>query len=65
MAGIIKLAKDGYFKKQQNSDNNSEQVTVCVLTGHGLKDPDRAIRSVEKPVVAEAKVESILRIVGM
>lgn len=65
VAGIIKLAKDGYFKKQQNSDNNSEQVTVCVLTGHGLKDPDRAIRSVEKPVVAEAKVESILKIVGM
>ena len=65
VAGIIKLAKDGYFKKHQNSDNNSEQVTVCVLTGHGLKDPDRAIGSVEKPVVAEAKIQSILKIVGM
>jgi len=65
VAGIIKLAETGYFKKQQNSANHSKQVTVCVLTGHGLKDPDRAIMSVEKPVVAEAKVESILKIVGM
>ena len=65
VAGIIKLAKDGYFKKQQNLNNSSEQVTVCVLTGHGLKDPDRAIRSVEKPVVAEAKVDNILEIAGI
>ncbi|MFH1905734.1 MAG: threonine synthase [bacterium] len=63
VAGIIKLAKDDYFKKQQNSGNNSEQVTVCVLTGHGLKDPDRAIGSVEKPCVVEAKVNSILKVI--
>ncbi|MBU0478080.1 threonine synthase [bacterium] len=65
VAGVIKLAKDDYFKKQQNSANHSEKITVCVLTGHGLKDPDRAIESVEKPVVAEAKVDKILKIIGM
>ncbi len=65
VAGIIKLAKDGYFKKQQNASNNSENITVCVLTGHGLKDPDRAIRSVEKPVVVEAEIDKILKIIGM
>ena len=65
VAGIIKLAKDGYFKKPQNSDNNSERITVCILTGHGLKDPDRAISSVEKPIVVEAKIDKILKIIGM
>ncbi len=65
VAGIIKLAENGYFKKHRNLDNHSKQITVCILTGHGLKDPDRAIESVEKPVVAEAKVESILKIVGI
>ena len=65
VAGIIKLAKTGYFKKQQNSADHSEQITVCVLTGHGLKDPDRAIRSVKKPVVVEAEIDKILKIIGM
>ncbi len=65
VAGIIKLAETGYFKKQQNSADHSEQITVCILTGHGLKDPDRAINSVKKPVVAKAKVESILKIIGI
>ena len=65
VAGIIKLTKNGYFKKLQNSANHSEQVTVCILTGHGLKDPDRAIESVEKPVVAETKVDKILKIIGI
>ncbi|MCK5595510.1 threonine synthase [bacterium] len=65
VAGIIKLAKDGYFKKQPNSADHSGQTTVCVLTGHGLKDPDRAINSVKKPVVVEAKIDKILKIIGM
>lgn len=59
VAGILKLAKNGYFK-------GADKVKiVCVLTGHGLKDPDRAISSVEKPVVVEPKKDLILREIGL
>lgn len=44
IAGVIKLHKEGYF---QPGDS-----VVCVLTGHGLKDPNIAIQSVDaSPVV--------------
>jgi threonine synthase len=32
----------------------------CVLTGHGLKDPDRAISSADRPIPVRARVEDIL-----
>ncbi|MFA4981936.1 MAG: threonine synthase [Candidatus Omnitrophota bacterium] len=57
VAGILKLAKKGYFKK-------ANAKIVCVLTGHGLKDPDRAIASVEKPKVLEPKIELIVSEMG-
>lgn len=58
VAGILKLAKTGYFK------NIGRAKIVCVLTGHGLKDPDRAIASVGKPVVLEPKIELVLKEIG-
>lgn len=57
VAGIIKLSKKGYFKKAAR--------IVCVLTGHGLKDPDRAIASVEKPKIVEAKLETVVKEMGL
>jgi threonine synthase len=33
---------------------------VCVLTGHGLKDPDLALRRVDTPVTVEATEEAVL-----
>jgi threonine synthase len=33
---------------------------VCVLTGHGLKDPDLAIKSISVPTVIEAGLSSVL-----
>ena len=59
VAGVLKLHKKGYFK------NTVKAKIVCILTGHGLKDPDRAIASVEKPVVLEPDVKSILREIGL
>ncbi len=58
VAGILKLAAKGYFK-------GSKARIVCVLTGHGLKDPDRAIASVEKPVTLAPKVDLILKEIGL
>jgi threonine synthase len=38
---------------------------VCVLTGHGLKDPDITIRSVGKPPVVDADYASVWRALGL
>lgn len=60
VAGILKLARRGAFKAA-----GPKTRIVCVLTGHGLKDPDRAIASVEKPVVLEPRAEAILKEIGL
>ena len=59
VAGILKLAKGSYFKEA------GKIKIVCVLTGHGLKDPDRAIASVEKPKVLKPKIELVLKEIGL
>ena len=33
---------------------------VCVLTGHGLKDPDLAIKSISVPTVIDLDLETVL-----
>ncbi|HXQ19421.1 MAG TPA: threonine synthase [Acidimicrobiales bacterium] len=37
-----------------------ESTVVCVLTGHGLKDPDLAISQIDVPSVVDARIEAIL-----
>ncbi len=51
VAGLIKLSKDRYFKKGS--------VVVCILTGHGLKDPDRAICTVPVPKAIEPDMKKV------
>ena len=65
VAGILKLAKKGYFSGFRSPVPGSRTQIVCVLTGHGLKDPDRAIASVDKPKVLEPKIELILKEIGL
>ena len=38
---------------------------VCVLTGHGLKDPDLAISQAIVPDVVDADLGSVLRALGL
>lgn len=57
VAGVIKKSKKEYFAK------NSK--IVCILTGHGLKDPDRAIASVKKPKVVEADLKAVVKEIGL
>ena len=59
VAGVLKLASKGYF------EGLGKIKIVCVLTGHGLKDPDRAIASVEKPVVLKPRVDLVLKEIGL
>jgi threonine synthase len=37
---------------------------VCVLTGHGLKDPDTAVRGVAAAAAVEATVEALAQLIG-
>lgn len=54
VAGVRKKAGQGYF---------SEPATVvCVLTGHGLKDPDRAIRMAAEPITLEPTMDALLSV---
>jgi threonine synthase len=38
---------------------------VCVLTGHGLKDPDLAISQASVPAVVDADLGSVLGALGL
>ncbi|MBP7215836.1 MAG: threonine synthase [Candidatus Omnitrophica bacterium] len=56
IAGLMKLAKQGYFSRAAR--------IVCILTGHGLKDPDRAIKTIHEPKKVKADLNAILKEIG-
>jgi threonine synthase len=64
VAGILKKAKEGYFKSKQHKEKEKPLRIVCVLTGHGLKDPDRAIASIKKPKIVEATLKDVVAEIG-
>jgi threonine synthase len=65
VAGILKLAKKGFFNERRTTNDERRIRIVCVLTGHGLKDPDRAIASVKPPRAIEPKLDLILKEMGI
>jgi len=62
IAGVIKYVKKGYFN---NIPDNKNIKAVCILTGHGLKDPDRAIACAVKPQAVKADIKEIMKAVGL
>lgn len=56
VAGVIKMNKKDYFK--------AGSYIVCTLTGHGLKDPDTALKTFQQPVVTDPVDEKVLKIMG-
>ena len=58
VAGVAKLSARGYFRA-------GEGEVVCILTGHGLKDPDRAITSAQEPTRIEADLEQLVELLGV
>ena len=54
VAGVIKKQKEEIFRKGD--------VVVCTLTGHGLKDPDVAMRYSAQPIRIAADLESLAAI---
>jgi threonine synthase len=51
LAGVIKIAKNGFFSKGDT--------VVCTLTGHGLKDPDNALKLSKDPVKVKAEISAV------
>jgi len=56
IAGLIKKNREGLFV-------GGERV-VCTLTGHGLKDPDNAIKQSPEPVTCEPEMKKVLNVLG-
>lgn len=54
----------GLFKHVAEKGLERDAVVVCILTGHGLKDPDRAIKTVEEPDVVAADFDSVAAALG-
>jgi threonine synthase len=50
----------GLMKARSSGDVESGALAVCILTGHGLKDPERAIKESEEPPVVQPTPEAIL-----
>ncbi len=64
VAGLLKLKKSGYLSRFRKQRSAKFVKIVCILTGHGLKDPDRAIKSVKSPKVIKPNLKAILKETG-
>jgi threonine synthase len=53
VAGLLKLAREGYFKEFDGGK------IVCVLTGHGLKDPDIALKEAKEPKILRQSLKRL------
>jgi threonine synthase len=54
VAGLIKYGTSGGLKPGS--------VVVCTLTGHGLKDPDTALKNLSNTIVAEPDLKKLLKL---
>jgi threonine synthase len=57
VAGLIKFGRSNRWPKGT--------VVVCVLTGHGLKDPDAAIRLSQGSLTVKADSEAVLKLLSI
>ena len=55
----------GLYKTFRRGELPRGCLAVCVLTGHGLKDPDLAVGCVEVPRAVPPRMEAILEALGM
>ncbi len=56
IAGLIKKSNAGLVEKGAR--------VVCTLTGHGLKDPDNAIKVSAEPITCEPEMKKVLNVLG-
>jgi threonine synthase len=56
IAGLLKKSREGLVEKGAR--------VVCTLTGHGLKDPDNAIKVSPEPITCEPEMKKVLDVLG-
>jgi threonine synthase len=56
VAGLLRASRDGLLAKGK--------LVVCVLTGHGLKDPDTAMRLADQPTRVQARLDVVEEVLG-
>ena len=54
VAGLLKFAATGGIRPGS--------VCVCTLTGHGLKDPDTALKNLSNTIVVEPDIAKVMKI---
>jgi threonine synthase len=57
VAGLVQGAAQGLVAR--------DEVVVCTVTGHGLKDPNRAIAEIEPKPAVDANIEQVLAELGL
>ncbi|HEY3833917.1 MAG TPA: threonine synthase [Acidimicrobiia bacterium] len=57
VAGLFVAAEQGLVETGES--------VVCTVTGHGLKDPNRAIAEVDEGVTVDAKADAVLDALGL
>ncbi len=62
VAGLFQLIKQRFFEKIKNK---KEIVISCTLTGHGLKDPQLAIKSIKNPPTVKAELTAVAKAAGI
>jgi threonine synthase len=55
----------GLYKSFQRGEVPQGSLVVCVLTGHGLKDPDLAVACVEEPQAVEPRLDDVVKWLGL
>ncbi|SRR5579883_976169 len=55
----------GALKYSEQHGIPPHSVVVCTLTGHGLKDPDTALKNLTNSIVVEPEVERIMRVLEL
>ncbi|MBI1871475.1 MAG: threonine synthase [Chlamydiae bacterium] len=57
LAGFLKLHHQNFFEDRKKE----ETLITLTLTGHGLKDPDRAIKTAGEPHVIKPRMEEVIK----
>ncbi len=57
LAGVVKYKERGGF--------SGGETIVCTLTGHGLKDPDRAVKYASPPLKVKSNIDDVMSILEM
>ncbi len=68
VAGLLMLARHRYFQRYLRKRGRKRRepiILVCILTGHGLKDPERAMTSVRPPRPLPPDLTAISKAVGL